>query len=367
MKLLAVVGARPQFIKDAAIRRAVDEYNGRGGPIQIERMLVHTGQHYDTNMSQVFFDELGIEAPAYNLDVGSGAHGAQTGIMLQRLEPIFSDFKPDCVLVYGDTNSTLAAAIVAAKMAIPVVHVEAGLRSHNTYQPEEINRRLTDHVSALLLCPTHQAIEQLAAEGITENVVWTGDVMYDCAHYYGEKATVIEAEFLAKLNLRSKGFGLATVHRAENTDDPKRLGEIMNALAEVSNGDHPMVLPLHPRTRARMDRYGMTLASSLKVIEPVSYLEMVVLERNASVIATDSGGVQKEAYFHGVPCVTLRDETEWVETIEAGWNALVGADGSAIVAAIRSASTGSTIDEYGDGKAAKCVVEQVVERFAPSP
>ena len=363
MKLLAVVGARPQFIKDAAIRRAIDTHNAHTDAERIERMLVHTGQHYDTNMSQVFFDELSIEAPAYNLDVGSGAHGAQTGLMLQRLEPIMQAYKPDCVLVYGDTNSTLAAALVAAKMAIAVVHVEAGLRSHNTYQPEEINRRLTDHVSALLLCPTHRAITQLQAEGLTTNAFWTGDVMYDCALFYGAKAQKLENALLRKHGLKPKGFGLATVHRAENTDYKARLNEIMQALGKASTANHPMVLPLHPRTRVRLERFDLALPSSLKVISPVSYLEMVVLERNASVIATDSGGVQKEAYFHGVPCVTLRNETEWTETIDAGWNQLVGADGKAIIAAIEAAKPGRPITEYGQGEAATQVVRHIIEHF----
>ncbi|MHB0856569.1 MAG: non-hydrolyzing UDP-N-acetylglucosamine 2-epimerase [Anaerolineae bacterium] len=320
--LLTIVGARPQFIKAAAVSRAIREHNALRPEHQMHEILVHTGQHYDENMSQIFFDELDIPRPDYNLGVGSLPHGAQTGRMLEAIEEILLKEQPDWVLVYGDTNSTLAGALAAAKLHIPVAHVEAGLRSFNRRMPEELNRVLTDHVSSLLFCPTQSAVSNLAAEGITQGVELVGDVMYDCALFYADKVKGLEAGILHKHALVTKSYYLATVHRAENTDDPKKLGTIVDAFDELSTPECPVVIPLHPRTRTKMAQYDLCFGAQVRVLDPVSYLEMVALERNAKVILTDSGGVQKEAYFHGVPCVTLREETEWVETVNLGWNAL---------------------------------------------
>lgn len=367
MKLLAVVGARPQFVKDAAIRRAIDAFNARSGVERIDRVLIHTGQHYDANLSQVFFDELGIEPPACNLDVGSGSHGQQTGDILQRLEPVLMEHRPDCVLLYGDTNSTLAGALAAAKLAIPTVHIEAGLRSFNRHQPEEINRKLTDHVSDMLLCPTYGAVEQLAREGIREGVHWIGDVMYDCALHYGREASEIEGGVLSSLGVAPGQFVLATVHRPENTEVRSRLAAVFEALEQLARPERPVLVPLHPRTRARLADHGLEpgdAGGALRLISPVGYLQMVALERHAALIVTDSGGVQKEAYFHGVPCVTLRDETEWTETVSAGWNQVVGADRDRILEAAGRAQPGEPIGDYGDGEAAIRAIELIAGRFA---
>lgn len=358
MKIVTVVGARPQFVKAATVSAAIVRERRRGGAI--EEVLVHTGQHYDQNMSQVFFDQLEVPRPKYNLAVGSGAHGAMTGKMLSAVEQILLDEQPDWLLVYGDTNSTLAGALAAAKLHIPVCHVEAGLRSFDKRMPEEVNRILTDHVSELLLCPTKAAIDNLSNEGITRGVYHVGDVMYDAALIFAQVAAQ-SSDVMALHSLTPKSFLLATVHRAENTDDPQRFENILRALACVASATCPVLFPLHPRTRATIEARGLAgmLAQNpaLLVIEPVPFLDMIVLEQHAKLILTDSGGVQKEAYFHRVPCVTLRDETEWVETVEAGWNQLVGAEQQRIVDAVAVAEPGRAIDEYGEGKAAEKVVE----------
>jgi UDP-GlcNAc3NAcA epimerase len=358
MKIVTVVGARPQFVKAATVSAAIVQHN-KGGAI-IEEVLVHTGQHYDQNMSQVFFDQLEVPRPKYNLAVGSGSHGSMTGRMLSAVEQILVDEKPDWLLIYGDTNSTLAGALAAAKLHIPVCHVEAGLRSFDKRMPEEINRILTDHVSELLLCPTHTAIANLKNEGVTRGVHHVGDVMFDAALIFAKVAGP-SADVLARYAVASKSFLLATVHRAENTDDPTRLEGIMNALANLATEACPLLLPLHPRTRATLKSRGLEPLlernPAFKTLEPVPFLDMIVLEQHAKLILTDSGGVQKEAYFHRVPCVTLRDETEWVETIEAGWNQLAGADQRRIEQAAAVAKAGRVIDEYGDGNAAGKVVE----------
>lgn len=318
-RILTIVGARPQFIKAAAVSREILKHPGR-----LEEVMVHTGQHYDPNMSQVFFDELEIPVPKYNLEVSGGAHGAMTGRMLEGIEKILLDEKPDWVLIYGDTNSTLAGALAAAKLHIPVAHVEAGLRSFNMRMPEEINRILADRVSTLLLCPTDAAVKNLAREGVSQGVHNVGDVMYDVALYYRERART-SSRILETLNLEEKGFALATCHRAENTDDPARLEGIIRALAEIAS-DMSVVLPLHPRTRKLLKQFGLEQhLAALTVVEPLAFLDMVALEQAAKVILTDSGGVQKEAFFYRVPCITMRDETEWIETVELGWNVLVGA------------------------------------------
>lgn len=349
LKIVTIVGARPQFIKASAISREIQ--NNRQG--RIEEVLVHTGQHYDENMSQVFFDELDIPAPKHNFNIAGGSHGAMTGRMLEAIEDILLKEKPDWVLIYGDTNSTLAGALAAAKLHIPVAHVEAGLRSFNMRMPEEVNRILSDRVSTLLLCPTETAVRNLANEGVTSGVHNVGDVMFDVALYYGEKARR-SSTILQQLGLTEKSFMLATCHRAENTDDPTRLHDILSALGRISD-KQAVVLPLHPRTRKLISAANLEpLLRNVRIVDPVAFLDMIALEQTATAILTDSGGVQKEAFFYGVPCITFRDETEWVETIDSGWNQLVGADCEKIVAAAsRVATPASTPSLFGHGDAAK--------------
>lgn len=353
MKLLTVVGARPQFIKASAVSRAIQAENVRGAGLR--EVIAHTGQHFDANMSKVFFEELSIPEPDYHLGIASLGHGAMTGRMLEAIESVLLKEKPDMVLVYGDTNSTLAGALAAAKLHVPVAHVEAGLRSYNKRMPEEVNRILTDHVSELLFCPTQTAVNNLRNEGITGGVHLVGDVMYDVTLHYRDLAA--ERHCLKKWGVSEKGYALCTVHRAENTDDAARLQGILGALRDIAL-EIPVILPLHPRTRKIIE--GMDQPEALRgltVLEPLSYLEMLRLEMSARVILTDSGGVQKEAFFHRVPCITLRDETEWVETVEMGWNELVGADRETIMCAWTGTSVASREGEvYGDGDAASRVV-----------
>lgn len=364
LKIVTVVGARPQFVKAAAVSRAIAAWNQAGqGPAIVER-IVHTGQHYDENMSKVFFDELHIPRPAVNLEVGSGGHGAQTGAMLERIEKVLLESPPDWMLIYGDTNSTLAGALAAVKLHIPVAHVEAGLRSFNRAMPEEINRIVADAVSNLLLCPTRTAVENLAHEGVTRGVSNVGDVMYDSV-LYNVKLAQASSTVLTRLGLTKGEYYLATVHRAENTDDPKRLAGIIEAFSKM---DRPIVLPLHPRTRKTLGAGLEKLAAKVKVIDPVPYLDMLMLEANTRLILTDSGGVQKEAYWFNVPCVTLRDQTEWVELVHAGCNTLVGADPAATLAAVREfEKNGAKLpanrptDLYGDGQSAEKIVRTIVE------
>ncbi len=352
MKIVTVVGARPQFIKAAAISRAI-----RKDPTgKIQEVLVHTGQHHDENMSGVFFQELEIPEPRYNLAISGGLHGAMTGRMLVGIEKVLVEEKPDWLLVYGDTNSTLAGALAAAKLHIPVAHVEAGLRSFNMRMPEEINRVVADRVSTLLFCPTKTAVTNLLNEGVTLGVHNVGDVMYDVSLYSADRARQT-SKVLNRLGLKPGQFALATCHRAENTDDPRRLNSILEALNTIS-GDLPVVLPLHPRTRKQIEALGLNpLVSKLRVIEPLAFLDMVALEQDAKVILTDSGGVQKEAFFYGIPCVTMRDETEWIETVELGWNQLTGADTEAIVCAVRSAKQGRQASPYGCGRAGESILD----------
>lgn len=341
-KVVSVVGARPQFVKAAPVCKALQEAG------HIER-LVHTGQHYDANMSAVFFSELGLPAPAHHLGIGSGAHGAQTGAMLEAIERVLLTEQPDWVLVYGDTNSTLAGALAAAKLHIPVAHVEAGLRSFNRRMPEEINRVLVDHLSTLLFAPSQVARDNLGAEGLHKGVEIVGDVMVGAV----DMAAGISRprlDWLQRWGVDAGKYLLATIHRAENTDDVDRLRSIVDALEEL---DETVVLPLHPRTRKAL---GALVSSASKVhyVDPVGYLDMVCLECHARMILTDSGGVQKEAYWLGVPCVTLRDETEWVETVEAGWNRLVSPDRASITDAVRSfVPPAARPPLYGDRHAAQ--------------
>jgi len=348
MKVVTVVGARPQFIKAAPVSRVLRRV--------AHEVLIHTGQHYDRGMSAIFFEELDIPFPDVNLGVGSGPHGWQTGQMLIRIEEVLLAERPDRVLVYGDTNSTLAGALAAVKLHIPVAHVEAGLRSFNRQMPEEYNRVLTDHAADLLFCPTQTAVENLAREGIKTGVHLVGDVMYD-ALLYNTALAQKRSNVLARLALTPGRYALATVHRPRNTDNPDRLQAILEALDEIGR-EFPVVLPAHPRTRKAMAGLGLRLGPGLRVVDPVGYLDMLVLERHACLILTDSGGVQKEAYFFGVPCLTLREETEWIETVEAGWNRLVGADRAAIVRAAREfRPQGTPPSFFGDGHASERIVE----------
>ena len=333
MTVVTVVGARPQFIKAAVVHRALTAQGG------FRELLLHTGQHYDARMSDVFFEELGLPAPNWNLEIGSGPHGQQTGRMLEGIEGVLLETRPDFVVVYGDTNSTLAGALAAAKLQIPVAHVEAGLRSFNRQMPEETNRILTDHIATLLLAPTSTAMANLDREGIpAERCHLVGDVMYDSvlhlAHRAGNGAAILGREGLAPGQ-----YVLATIHRAENTDSIARLKTILDGLEAVT-GDVQVIVPLHPRTRAMLAGTGQgdRIGAGIRFIEPVGYLDMLALERGARLVVTDSGGVQKEAFFQRVPCLTLRHETEWTELVDAGWNRLVppvSAEG--ITAAVREA------------------------------
>jgi UDP-GlcNAc3NAcA epimerase len=362
-KLVTVVGARPQFIKAAVVSRQLRSYP------DFEEIMVHTGQHYDGFMSDVFFKEMDIPNPKFHLGIGSGPHGAQTGRMLEALEGTLLEQRPDWVLVYGDTNSTLAGALASVKLHIPVAHVEAGLRSFNRQMPEEINRVLTDHMAELLFAPTQAAVENLRREGIqADRMRHVGDVMYDAAlHYAGlaEQASPI----LDRLGLESKTYVLATIHRAENTDDPVRLGIIVDGLARVGR-DLPVVLPLHPRTRAAMEQQGLIdlFMHDIRLMGPVGYLDMIMLEKHARLIVTDSGGVQKEAFFHHTPCVTLRQETEWVELVELKWNTLCPPLNAEAVAACITTQLQTVPPDcpnpYGDGKAAASIIEALQRRAA---
>jgi UDP-N-acetylglucosamine 2-epimerase len=344
LRILTVLGARPQFIKAASVSRLLREHH--------EEFLLHTGQHYDDAMSELFFRQLGIPEPDRNLGVGSGFHGAQTGAMLAGVESVALEVKPDWLLIYGDTNSTLAGAIAGAKLHVPVAHVEAGLRSFDRRMPEEINRVVADHVSSSLLCPTETAVSNLAAEGITQGVRNVGDVMLDAF-----KQNLEVARRSSHVPEDVRGLDLLTVHRAENVDDPDRLRAIFEG---VGASGRRTVLPVHPRTRAAIGRAGIEPPRNVTLIDPAGYLEMLVLEESAEVIVTDSGGVQKEAYFAGRPCVTLRDSTEWPETVDAGWNVLVGADPRRIASAMRDfRPEGRRPELFGDGHAARRVVESL--------
>ncbi|MBC7227810.1 MAG: UDP-N-acetylglucosamine 2-epimerase (non-hydrolyzing) [Thermoflexales bacterium] len=346
MKIVSVVGARPEFIQATPVSRALREKH--------QEILVHTGQHYDYQMSQAFFDELDIPAPDYNLEVGSGSHGWQTAEILVRLEAVLLQERPDLVIVRGDTNSTLAGALAASKLHIPTAHIEAGERSFDRRMPEEINRLVADCLADVHFCASRRAVERLAAEGITASVYWVGDVMLD-AMLQNRPIARRKSRILERLNLEPGKYGLVTVHRAGNTDDPARLRQIIAGLNRVAE---TVVFPVHPRTRKTIAQLNVCFADHVRPIEPVSYFDMIVLEENARIIATDSGGVQREAYFLGVPCLTLRDETEWVETVEAGWNLLVGTDPERIVEAWRTFFPPADRPPiFGDGTAARRIAE----------
>ncbi len=347
MKMATVVGARPQFIKAAPVSRVLRQTH--------QEILIHTGQHYDPNMSEIFFAELHIPRPDYNLGVGSGRHGEQTGAILKAVEEVLIQERPDALLVYGDTNSTLAGALAAAKLHIPVIHIEAGLRSFNRSMPEEINRVLADHISSLLLCPTTAAVQNLAQEGITAGVYRNGDVMYD-AFLYNRELSRTHSTVLKRVGLKPKAYFLCTIHRAENTDEPARLKEILTALGQIQV---PILLPLHPRTHKtiREQRLEGLIGSRVRILDPVGYLDMIALEAGAAKILTDSGGVQKEAYFAEVPCITLREETEWTETVATGWNRLAGAKAEAILQALHEAEPQAQHPGiFGQGDAAEAFV-----------
>ncbi|MBI3680144.1 MAG: UDP-N-acetylglucosamine 2-epimerase (non-hydrolyzing) [Acidobacteria bacterium] len=346
MRILSIVGARPQFVKAAVICGAIARDSGTP---PIEHRLLHTGQHYDDRLSDVFFHQLRMPQPAYNLEVGSGKHGQQSGEMIRRIEPVLESEEPDWVLLYGDTNSTLAGAIAAAKLGkLRIAHLEAGLRSFNRSMPEEINRVVADHLSHLLLCPTETAMRNLKREGLRDRAVLTGDVMFDAVLGESEAAEAMNSPVARAW--READFALATVHRQENTDQPERLWAIMKALEEIARTICPVLLPLHPRTRKFL---GDWKPHHVTISDPLSYHEMLVLEHRARLILTDSGGVQKEAYFAKTPCITLRDETEWVETLENGCNVVVGAHPERILEAARNtAHAGPWKPLYGDGNAA---------------
>lgn len=355
-KIITIVGARPQFIKAAVVSRALKQFEATA-----EEKIIHTGQHFDANMSDIFFEELDIPKPHFHLGVGGGTHGQNTGRMMEKIEAVLIEEKPSVVLVYGDTDSTLAGTLAAVKLHIPVAHVEAGLRSFNKKMPEEINRILTDHAADILFTPTSTATKHARAEGIAqEKIQQVGDVMFDAAIYYVNKAAGSDT-ILQRLSLATKKFILTTLHRAENVDDKNRLQQIFNGLAK---SNMPVILPMHPRTKKMLLEFGIVLPDNISIIEPIGYLDMIMLEKHAAIIATDSGGVQKEAYFHKTPCVTMRDETEWVELVECGANILTGAEEDKIEAAIKkSLHTAADIFSkplYGNGDAGLLIAKAIV-------
>lgn len=351
MKILTVIGARPQFIKASVVSAAIKKTAG------LEEEIIHTGQHFDANMSNIFFDQLGIPKPYYQLDINSGSHGAMTGRMLEAIEKICLELKPDRLMVYGDTNSTLAGALAASKLHIPVAHIEAGLRSFNMRMPEEINRILTDQVSDILFCPTEKAVKNLNNEGFAAKpvqVLNVGDVMQDSSMFFAERAT----KGAALKHVRDSDFIVATLHRAENTDDPLRLKAIIDALNYIHKSILPVVLPLHPRTQKVVKSLGLNL--EMLVLEPVGYLEMIWLLKHCNAVVSDSGGVQKEAFFFKKPCVTMRDQTEWVELIEQGVNVLAGADTQKIIEytkAMLDKKIEDPLNLYGGGNASSNIVQ----------
>jgi UDP-GlcNAc3NAcA epimerase len=369
MRVITIVGARPQFVKAAAVCRAIAAHNAthKSECDQIEEVLVHTGQHFDTNMSEVFFDQLGIPAPAFHLGISGMGHGAMTGRMIEQIEQVLVDVQPRWVVLYGDTTSTLAGALAAVKLEVPIAHVEAGLRSFNPKMPEEVNRVLTDRISSLLLCPTDTSANNLAREGFpfpitsggTQRVEVIGDVMLDAVLHAKEAAS--RRIDLSHWNVKDHTYVLCTLHRQENTDSPLRLQGILKALQEIAT-ELPVVLPLHPRTRQRIGQLNERWLDGLRLVEPLPYLEMQRLLMSAKCVLTDSGGLQKEAFFHGVPCITMREETEWTETIEEGWNQVVGTESRRIVDAFKDLRppTSKPSAVFGAGRASELVVTHLM-------
>ncbi len=351
MKIITVIGARPQFIKAVALSEELKKNH--------QEILIHTGQHYDENMSDIFFDELSIPKPTYRLDLGGGGHGAQTGAMLVEIEKILLKEKPDLLLVYGDTNSTLAGALAAVKLHIPVAHVEAGLRSFNRRMPEETNRILVDHISKFLFAPSSEAVKQLKLEGLEENVIDVGDIMYDSILKFKDIA-IEKSLILDQLKLKGKKFSLATIHRAENTDSKVVLTNILDGLSSLPT---IIILPLHPRTKNKIYEYDLSFDNEkIFIVEPLGYLDMICLMSNAEAILTDSGGIQKEAYYLGIPCITLREQTEWLETVQSGWNVIVGSDKTQISKAYEMISTVKKLNRpelYGGGNTARRIRESI--------
>jgi UDP-GlcNAc3NAcA epimerase len=351
--IVTIVGARPQFIKAAVVSRVIRETD------DIKEIIVHTGQHYDENMSDIFFDELDIPKPNYNLAIGSGSHGMNTGRMIEAIETVLETVKPSLIMVYGDTNTTLAGAIAASKMHIPIAHVEAGLRSFNRRMPEEINRVLTDHVSSLLFTPSETAVQNLATEGIKgEKVINVGDVMFDAARYYAALSEK-RSNILEELNLQTGDYFLLTMHRQENTDIQERLLGIFEGLKDSTC---PIVWPIHPRTAKMLKSFDIKVPEVIQMIDPVGYLDMVMLEKKAKLIVTDSGGVQKEAYYHGIPSITLRDETEWVELVSLGVTKIVGADPGLIRSSIKEMTNKRMPEDaiYGTGEAGNAITTSII-------
>jgi UDP-GlcNAc3NAcA epimerase len=362
MKIITIIGARPQFIKASAISREIRKYNKKTNK-KIEEVIIHTGQHFDNNMSEVFFTELNIPQPDFNLKISNLDHGAMTGRMLEEVEKVLQEQQPDWVIVYGDTNSTLAGVLAASKLHIPIAHIEAGLRSFNKKMPEEINRIIADHTSSLLFSPTSDALKNLKNEGISKNVYNVGDVMHDVTLYYKGKANMEIA--LNKWKVTKFNYVLCTIHRAENTDSAECISSILDALCEISK-KNTVLLPIHPRTKKIMQNLNnKEWAKNITILEPLSYLEMLRLEMSAKVIITDSGGIQKEAFFHKIPCITIRNETEWVETVSLGWNQVVGADKELILDAYSKIDSKINnrvynVFPYGDGKASARILNHLL-------
>jgi len=355
--ILTIVGARPQFIKAAPMCLAFQS-------LGVRERLVHTGQHYDAEMSAVFFETLGLPEPDYHLGIGSAPHGAQTGRMIEAIERVIGDERPDLLLVYGDTNSTLAGALAAVKKHVPVAHIEAGLRSFNRRMPEEINRVLTDHLSELLFAPTDAAVANLSREGITQGVIRTGDVMFDAVRLFRERFHSLGPVVCERLGIKNGGYALATTHRAENSDDPVRWKGICEGFRQVAAGGVPVIWPVHPRVRHLVEGEN---SDGVMLLDPQPYLETQALLAGARVVLTDSGGLQKEAAFHGVPCVTLRDETEWVELLAAGVNVLAGADPARIASLALEAcwpASGLPAELYGDGHASQAIAAVIQQKFS---
>jgi len=365
LKIVTVVGARPQFVKVSAVSRAITAHNSTAPEgNKINEILVHTGQHFDANMSGIFFEELQIQKPDYQFEIHSLSHGAMTGQMLESIEKVLLQEQPDIVLVYGDTNSTLAGALSASKLHIPVAHVEAGLRSYNRQMPEEINRVLTDHLADILFCPTSIAVTNLEKEGISNGVANVGDVMFD-AFLFSKQRALKESDILVQLGIKKEQYCLVTVHRAENTGDEKRVKRLFSVFSDLATKDCPFVIPLHPRTKKileQIDNFEYN-KECVQIIPPVSYIDMIMLELNAKIILTDSGGVQKEAYFAETPCITLRRETEWVETVKSGYNVLVGTYSDGLCTAFNNYLKREfpfTTGLFGDGEASEKIVKNLL-------